>query len=90
MMVDHFTKFGWAILIKNKKENDLEWFQTIIDILFKTKKLHLDNDWKFRNKVMENYLKENNVDNIIGVPYNSQHQGSVKSFNKTIKIFDIS
>ena len=39
---------------------------------------------------MEIYLKENNVDNIIGGPYNSQHQWSVKSFNKTIKIFDIS
>ena len=39
---------------------------------------------------MKNYLKENNVDNIIGGYYNSQHQGSVKSFNKTIKIFDIS
>ena len=39
-MVDHFTKFGWAILMKNKKY--LECFQTIIGILFKTKILHLD------------------------------------------------
>ena len=39
---------------------------------------------------MENYLKENNVDHIIGDPYNSQHQGAVEASNKTIKIFDIS
>ena len=39
---------------------------------------------------MEIYLKENNVDHIIGDPYNSQHQGAVEAFNKTIKIFYIS
>ena len=39
----------------------------MIDIIFKTKYLHLDNDRKFRNIAMENYLKENNVDHIIGV-----------------------
>ena len=45
----------------------------MIDILFKTKKLHLDNGEEFRNKVMENYLKENNIDHTIEGPYNSQH-----------------
>ena len=55
----------------------------------KQKNLHLDNGEEFRNKVIENYLKENIVDHIIGSPYNSQHQGAVKAFNKTIKIFDI-
>ena len=45
----------------------------MIDILFKTKNLHLDKGEQFRNKVMENYLKENNIDHIIEVPYNSQH-----------------
>ena len=49
----------------------------MIDILFKTKKLHLDNVEEFRNKVMENYLKENNIDYIIEGPYHSQHQGAV-------------
>ena len=39
---------------------------------------------------MENYLKENNINNIIGGPYNSQRQGAVEAFNKTFKIFDIS
>ena len=62
----------------------------MIDILFKTKNLHIDNGEEFRNKVMKNYLKENNIDHIIEGPYNSQHQGVVEAFNKTIKIFDIS
>ena len=48
----------------------------MIYILFKTKNLHLDNGEEFRNKVMENYLKENNIDHIFEGPYNSQHQES--------------
>ena len=55
----------------------------------KPKILHLNNGWKFRNKVVENYLIENNIDYIIEGPYNSQHQGAVEAFSKTIKIFDI-
>ena len=31
-----------------------------------TKNLHTDNFGEFRNKVMENYLKENNIDHITG------------------------
>ena len=45
----------------------------MIDILFKTKNLHLDNGEEFRNKEMKKYLKENNIDHIIEGPYNSQH-----------------
>ena len=48
----------------------------------KQKTLHLDNGWKFRNKVMENYLKENNVDHIIECHYNSQHQEPLKHLIK--------
>ena len=62
----------------------------MIVVLVKTKKLHLDNGEVFRNNVMEIYLKENNIDHIIEGAYNSQHQWVVESFNKTIKIFDIS
>ena len=52
----------------------------------KQKNLNLDNGEEFRNKVMENYLKENNIDHIIEGPYNSQHQVAVEAFNKTFKI----
>ena len=57
----------------------------MIDIFLKTKSLHTYNGWEFRNKVMESYLKENNIDHITGGPYNSQHQGVVEGFNKTIQ-----
>ena len=62
----------------------------MIDILFKTIILHTDNGGEFKNKVIENYLKENNIDHITGGPYNSQHQEAVEGFNKTIQDYLIS
>ena len=56
----------------------------------KPKILHTDNGGEFRNKLMENYLKENNIDHITGGPYNPQHQGAVEAFNRTIQDFLIS
>ena len=52
-MVDHFTKFGWGILMKNKKaETNLSAFKQWLTSYIKPKILHLDNNWKFRNKVI--------------------------------------
>ena len=53
--------------------------------------MHTDNGGEFRNKVIENCLKENNIDHIAWGPNNPQHQGAVEAFNKTIQdFFDIS
>ena len=56
----------------------------------KPKILDTDNGGEFWNKMMENYLKENNIDHITGGLYNPQHQGAVEAFNKTIRDFFIS
>ena len=45
----------------------------MIDILFKTKSLHTDNGGVFNDIVMENYLKENNIDHVSGSSYKTQH-----------------
>ena len=79
------------ILMKNKKAKIiLSVSKQRLTSYLNPKMLHLDNRWKFRNKVIQNSLKENNIDYIIEGPYISQHQGAVESFNKVIKIFDIS
>ena len=36
---------------------------------------------------MENYLKENSIDNITGGPYNSQHKGGAKHLIKLPRFF---
>ena len=74
--------------MKNKKtETILSAFKQWLTSYLKPKILHLDNGGEFRNKVIENYLKENNIDHITGGPYNPQHQGAVEAFNKTIQDF---
>ena len=88
-MVDHFTKFEWTILIKNKKTKTTysaskRWSTSYL----KPKFLYIDNGEEFLNKVMENYLKQNNIDHITGGPYNHpQHQWAVERLVKLFKIF---
>ena len=72
-MVDHFIKYGWEILMKINRQNYLECFQTMIDIIFKTKSLHTDNGGVFNDIVMENYFLKNNIDHITWDPYNLKH-----------------
>ena len=58
-MVDHFTKFGWSILMKNKKAKIISsTFKQWLTFYLKPIILHTDNGGEFRNKVMENYLKK--------------------------------
>ena len=52
--VDHYTKFGWTILMKNKKvETILSFIKQWLTSYFKPKMLHTDNGGEFRNKVMK-------------------------------------
>ena len=59
-IVDHFTKFGWAILMKNDKtETILSAFKQWLTSYWKPKILHTDNGGEFSDKVIEN-----NIDHI--------------------------
>ena len=74
--------------MKNKKvETILSVFKQWLTSYLKPKFFHTDNGGEFRDVVMENYLKENNIDHITGGPYNLQHQWVVEVFNKTIQDF---
>ena len=87
-MVDRFTKFGWAILMKNKKvETILSTFKQWLTSYLKPKKINTDKGGEFRKKCDGNYIKENNIDHITGGHNNPKHQGNVKAFNKNIQEF---
>ena len=77
--------------MKNKKEQIiLSVSKQRLTSYLKPNILHLDNGWKFRNKVMQNCLKENNIDHITWGTFNPQHQVADEAFNKAIQDFDIS
>ena len=83
-----FHKVWMCNFNENKKaETILSASKQWLTSYLKPKILHTDNSGEFRNKVMEIYLKENNIDPITGGLYNPQHQGSVEAFNKTIRDF---
>ena len=44
--------------------------------------LQTDNGAKFKNKIINQFCSERNVQQIYGVPYNLQHQGVVEAFNR--------
>ena len=49
-------------------------------------KFGTDNGKEFSNKLLSNYLKENNIKFIQGKAYNPHWQGSVERLQRTIKI----
>ena len=49
--------------------------------------LHSNNRAELKNKIINKFCSERNVQKIYGVPYNSQHQGSVEASNRTVKDF---
>ena len=36
---------------------------------------------------MNQFCQENNIQQVYGVPYNPQHQGTVEAFNRTVQDF---
>ena len=82
-MIDHFSKYGWAKLVKNKSADlvllTIKHFFTFYGF---PEILQSDNRKEFVNQKVENYLSKNNIKFIHGRPYHPQSQGSVEAFNK--------
>ena len=73
---------------KNKMEETiLSAFKQSLTFYFKQKILHTDNGREFRNKVLEIYFKENNIDHITWGSYNHNIKESLKRLIKLFKIF---
>ena len=87
-MVDHFSKYGWAKVIKDKKqETILKSLKGFFSTHYYPDMLHSDNGKEFDNELIKGYLNSHNIKYIKGSPYHPQSQGSVESFNKYIQTF---
>ena len=83
--VDHFSKYAWAIPIRNKEAITV---RNAIDHIFISgypEMLQTDHGKEFTNCKLKSYLEGISVDHIFGVPYNPQSQGVIESLNKTIQ-----
>lgn len=84
MCIDVFSKFGWAIPIKNKSAiSVLEAIKTILSSKRIPERIHTDEGKEFLNKLVKNYLNNLHIKLYI---INSEMKASVvERFNRTIK-----
>ncbi len=84
-VIDVFSKFAWAVPLKDKTGNTLKAaFSSITSDSGRIcKKLWIDFGCEFKNKVFNGWLKENNIE-----LYHTQNEGKamiIERFNRTVK-----
>ena len=86
-VVDHFSKFLWALKTKRKDS------QNVIQLLSKIAEenenklniVHSDNGGEFTSSVVKILVEKIGGEQVFGKPYHPQSQGSVERLNATIK-----
>lgn len=95
--VDLFTRFAWAIPLKLKKtENIIKCLKAVLEDVeeinlgseFQSpiEVIMCDNAKEFRSLSVQAWGKSNNIKFSYGIPYVSQSQAFVESFNKTFQM----
>ena len=83
--VDYFSKYAWAIPIKNKEAITARNAIAQVFIQGYPEIFQSDNRREFVNKTLKAYLISINVRHILRSPYHHQSQGAIKAFNKTVQ-----
>ena len=80
--VNHFSKYAWALPIKNKVAVTVR--NTISQVFIRKypRILQTDKGKEIVNKVLSTYLDNIEVEHEIGTPYHPQNQGAIEAFNK--------
>ena len=83
--VDHFSKYAWAIPIRNKEAIIARNAIAHVFMSGYPEMLQTDNGKEFTNNKLKSYLEGISFDHIFGAPYHPQSQGAIKALNKTIQ-----
>ena len=86
-IVDHFSMYGFAYAIKNKKAETIRDHMVQAFVISDLTILHTDNGKEFVNRILNSWLENRGINHILGGKYHPQSQGAVESFNKTIQKF---
>ena len=86
-IVDHFSKYGFAYPIKDKKAETIRDHIAQAFIIGDPSMLHTDNGKEFVNNTLSSWLENRGIRQVLGGKYHPQSQGAVESFNKTIQRF---
>ena len=87
-MVDHFSKYGWIVMMSDKKAATLlRAIKLCLVIHGKPESFHTDNGFEFINETLKTYLEKSGIYHIRGLPYHPQSQEAVEAFNRTVQNF---
>ena len=83
--IDHFSKYAWAIPIRNKESITVRNAIAQVFIHGYPELIQSDNGKEFTNKTLNAYLERIDVKHLYGSPYHPQSQGAIEAFNKTVQ-----
>ena len=84
IVIDNFSKYGWAIPIKNKNSQTItSSFENILLSKRKPKNLESDRGKEFYNSTFQNFLKINNINHYSR--FSDKGPSIVERFNRTIR-----
>ena len=86
-IVDHFSKYGFAYAIPDKKEEAIRNYMAQGFVIGDLKCFIQTMEKNFVNELLTNWLEKRNIKHILRGKYHPQSQGAVESFNKTIQNF---
>ena len=86
--IDHFSKFYWGYLIRDKTANTtLNKIKNFIGINKKPVIVQTDNRLEFKNKIVENYFKEEGIKHIFSRPHHPQTNGCLERYHRELHKF---
>ena len=87
MVVDHFSKWGTAIPIKNKRSETVTGAlvnQVLPSLLRQPDKILTDNGPEFSSQVFQEAMNSIGIKHIFTTPYKPSSNGAVEIFNRTV------
>jgi len=85
-IIDLYSKKAWSQPLKSKSVQEIV---RGLKEIFKTdgppKILQSDNGTEFKNTIVDDFLKKNNVKSIHSIAYKPTSQGAIERFNQTLK-----
>ena len=86
-IIDHFSKLCKSYLLKNKEAfGILQCVKNFISIYGLPRSIGTDNGREFKNKLFTDYMEENKIQYVHGLPYKPHSQGVCEIVHKTIKV----
>ena len=86
-IVDHFSKYGFAYPVKDKKAETIRDHIAQAFIIGDPSMLHTDNGKEFETNILSSWLENRGIRHVLGGKFHPQSQGAVESFIKTIQKF---